>query len=45
MHKAELVVIKGKSYREHEAIERAQAKAAERRARSTTSTSKGGKAK
>ena len=33
MHKAERVVIKGKSYREHEAIERAQAKAKERKAR------------
>lgn len=33
MHKAELVVIQGKSYREHEAIERAQARAKERKAR------------
>jgi DNA replication protein DnaC len=45
MHKAELVVIKGKSYREHEAIERAQAKAAERRARSKPKAGKGGKTK
>lgn len=42
MHKAELVVIKGKSYREKEAIERAQARAAERRSRSKSTASKGG---
>jgi DNA replication protein DnaC len=45
MHKAELVVIKGKSYREHEAIERAQAKATERRSRSKSTAGKGGEAK
>ena len=45
MHKAELVVIKGKSYREHEAIERAQAKATERHARSKSTAGKGGKTK
>ncbi len=45
MHKAELVVIKGKSYREREAIERAQAKATERRSRSKPSAGKGGKGK
>jgi DNA replication protein DnaC len=42
MHKAELVVIKGKSYREKEAIERAQARAAQRRTRSKAAVGKGG---
>jgi DNA replication protein DnaC len=45
MHKAELVVVKGKSYREREAIERAQAKAAVRRSHSKANSGKGGKTK
>ncbi len=43
MHKAELVVIKGKSYREKEAVERAQSRAKERKA--SRSNAKGAKVK